>query len=372
MTTTSPPTRPVLSGYGTRSDGAVLLDDVRAFLCRFVSFPTPLDADAVTLWVAHTHAVSVFPSTPRLAVLSPEPGSGKTRVLEVLELLVPAPLFTLNASANALFRLVTATDTLPTLLLDEADTVFGPRASKDHEDLRGFVNGGHRRGALAYRCVVRGKAIAVESFESFAPVALAGLDDLPDTIMTRSVVVRMRRRAPGDYVQPFRRRVHEGDGTDLRDRLSEWVSDAAGDLIDKWPDMPPGVVDRAADVWEPLVTIADAAGHDWPERSRTAALAFLRAAQAAPLSLNVKLLEDLRTVFSAHGDPAHIGTAEVLSSLADLDESPWGDLRGKPLDARGLSRRLDKYGVKPAQVRTGSATGPRRGRGSRPCATSRG
>jgi hypothetical protein len=359
----TPPTRPTLvSAAATRTEGALLLDDLLGFLTRFVAFPSDLDADAVALWVAHCHAVSVFPSTPRLAVLSPEPGSGKTRVLEVLELLVPAPLFTLNASANALFRLVTASEVLPTLLLDEADTVFGPRASKDHEDLRGFVNGGHRRGALAYRCVVRGKNIEVESFESFAPVALAGLDDLPDTIMTRSVVVRMRRRAPGERVEPFRRRVHEGDGAQLRNRLSEWVSSSAGDLIDQWPDLPDGVEDRAADVWEPLVTIADAAGQDWPGRARASAVAFVRAAQESPLSLNVKLLEDLRTVFAVAGDPVHVGTAELLSALSDLDESPWGDLRGKPLDARGLSRRLAKYGIKPVNLRTaaGVAKGYRR------------
>ena len=39
-----------------------------------------------------------------------------------------------------------------------------------------------------------------------------------------------------------------------------------------------------------------------------------------------------------------------------MEESPWGDLRGKPLDSRGLSRRLAKYGVKPKTVRIGVVT----------------
>ena len=81
------------------------------------------------------------------------------------------------------------------MLYDEIDTVFGPRA-KENEDIRGMLNSGHRKGAKAGRCVVRGNAVATEEFESYCAVALAGLDDLPDTIMSRSIVVRMRRRAP--------------------------------------------------------------------------------------------------------------------------------------------------------------------------------
>jgi hypothetical protein len=41
-----------------------------------------------------------------------------------------------------------------------------------------------------------------------------------------------------------------------------------------------------------------------------------------------------------------------------MDESPWGDLRGKPLDARGLSRRLSKYddNLRPQVIRIGEHT----------------
>ena len=66
------------------ADGAAMLDRVEAFLCRFVAFPSEDCLVAATLWAAHTHVVDAFESTPRLALLSPEPGSGKSRVLEVL------------------------------------------------------------------------------------------------------------------------------------------------------------------------------------------------------------------------------------------------------------------------------------------------
>jgi hypothetical protein len=130
-----------------------------------------------------------------LALLSPEPGSGKTRTLEVLEDLVPAPMHVLSASTAAIFRTIEVEQ--PTLLLDEVDAIFGRRGKDDNnEDLRALLNAGHRIGATIPRCV--GPSHEVRRFPVYAAVALAGLGDLPDTLMTRSVVIRMRRRAPGE------------------------------------------------------------------------------------------------------------------------------------------------------------------------------
>jgi hypothetical protein len=188
--------------------GAALLDDVRSFLGRFVSYPSEHAAIAHTLWIAHTHLMSAWESTARLAFLSPEPGSGKTRALEVTELVVPNPIATMNATSPYLFRRCgNQDDGTPTILFDEVDALFGPKA-KDNEDIRAFINSGHRRGATFGRCVVRGKIIETEEIESYAAVALAGLGWLPDTIMSRSVVIRMRRRAPDEHVEAFRHRVH--------------------------------------------------------------------------------------------------------------------------------------------------------------------
>ena len=43
----------------------------------------------------------------------------------------------------------------------DIDTVFGPKA-KENEEIRGLLNAGHRRGAVAGRCVVRGKVVETE------------------------------------------------------------------------------------------------------------------------------------------------------------------------------------------------------------------
>ena len=170
----------------------------------------------------HAHLMDAWELTPRIAFLSPEPGSGKTRALEVSELLVPNPVEAVNVTPAYLFRKVGSEQGPPTVLYDEIDTVFGPKA-KDNEEIRGLLNAGHRRGAVAGRCVVKGKIVETEEISAYCAVALAGLGGLPDTLLSRAVVVRMRRRSPDETVEPYRRRIHEPEGRALRNRLSRWA-----------------------------------------------------------------------------------------------------------------------------------------------------
>jgi hypothetical protein len=332
-------------------DGAALLRDIRAFLCRFCVFPDEHCAVAVTLWAAHTHMVKYFHTSPRLALLSPEPWSGKTRVLEVLDLLVPESLFCLSASPAAIFRTLAGRQI--TLLVDECDTIFTRRGKDDsNEDLRALLNAGYKRGAVIPRCV--GPKHEVRSFEVYAATALAGLGDLPETVMSRAVIIRMRRRAPTENIEPFRSRQHESAGHELRDRLNEWgqaVGPAAGEA---WPGLPAGVVDRPAEVWEPLVAVADAAGGEWPSIAREACKALCSAPKENQVSLGVRLLGDLRKIF---GDAIALHTVTILERLCGgttyglEPDAPWNELHGKPLGERGLASMLKRYGVSSVKVK---------------------
>lgn len=329
-----------------------LLADLQAFLCRFVAYPTVHAQVAHVLWIAHTHLMDAWESTPRLAFLSPEPGSGKTRALEVTELLVPRPVPAVNATPAYLFRKVSDKDGAPTILYDEIDTVFGLKA-KENEEVRGMLNAGHRRGAMAGRCVVRGKTVETEELPAYCAVALAGIGNLPDTILTRSVVIRMRRRAPGERIEPYRRRVQAPEGYALRDRLELWASFVKATVAGAYPAMPAGVEDRAADVWEALLAVADAAGGEWPRRARESAVTLVSEASKSTPSLGIRLLADLREIF---GDADKLTTNLLLTKLNALDEAPWGDLRGKSLDARRLAQILRLYEVKPEVFRLDEET----------------
>ena len=80
-----------------------------------------------------------------------------------------------------------------------------------------------------------------------------------------------------------------------------------------------------------------------------------------PATLGVRLLSDLRDIFTRLG-VEQAPTDLLLEELVNLDESAWADLRGKPLDARGLSRRLREYSnsdgdpIKPTTIRVGETT----------------
>jgi hypothetical protein len=325
----------------TAEAGDALLDAIEAFLARFVAYPSEHARIAHTLWIAHAHLMDAWESTPRLAALSPEPASGKTRLLEITELLVPNPVVAVNVSPSYIFRKVGDEAGRPTLLYDEIDTVFGPKA-KDNEEIRGLINAGHRKGAVAGRCFMSGNKVETEEIPAYCAVALAGLGHLPDTILSRSIVIRMRRRAAAERVEPFRHRVHAPNGHALRDRLAAWAALIQDQVADAWPTMPDGVEDRDSDVWEPLLAVADAAGGVWPERARVAAVALVAAAK-----------ESTPDVF---GEKETMATETVLAALNSLPEAPWADLKGQPLAARRLAAMLKEYGVKSKTIRIGETT----------------
>jgi hypothetical protein len=284
-----------LDELGIASDtkhGQRILGDVCAFLKRFISYPSEQALTAHALWCVHTHLMHEWESTPRLAFLSAEPGSGKTRALELTELLVPNPVSAVNVTPAYLFRKVGGDEPV-VLLYDEIDTVFGPKA-RDNEELRGLLNAGHRKGAVAGRCVVRGKNVETEEIPAYAAVAMAGIGWLPDTILSRCVIIRMQRRHAGERVEPYRRRINEQEGHQIRGLIAVWARSATI----KWPDLPDEIQDRDADVWEPLIAIADAVGGDWPQQARVAAVALLGEGREADASLGVRLLADLRIVFA--------------------------------------------------------------------------
>ncbi len=337
-------------------DAAALLDEVEAWVRRFCVLPTEHAYPAVALWAAHTHFIGQLETSGRLALLSPEPGSGKTRVLEVLDTVCAAPLMALDLSMSAFFRIVE--DRQPTILLDEVDGIFtGKAKAEGTEDLRRVINNGYRVGAVVQR--VGGKnRDEVQEFRVFAPVAMAGLGNLPDTLMSRSIIVRMKRRRPGEKVSPYRDRLHRPEGNELQTRLAAW---AAGiDIATRYPDLPGSVEDRDADVWEPLLMVADAAGGHWPTTARAACVAFVKDKPASSVSLGVRLLADLRSVWPEGS--AVMATADILSALAGLDEAPWADLYGEGLKPRKLAQMLSDYGAQSQQVRDsfGSRKGYRR------------
>ncbi len=337
--------------------GAVLLDDVAEWFDRYLRFPHEHAIPVLALWAAHTWATSAFYVTPRLILDSPEPGSGKTRVLECLALVCRSAKLTLSTTTAALYRRIAAAgDTPPTVLQDEADAIFGKTSTPQTEELRALFNAGYKRGATVDRCEGDAKNMKVREFPVFAPVALAGLaGKMPATITTRAITIHMRRRRPSEHVAEFRERDAATEAHPLAARLEQWAAAHLDALTTARPTMPDGVQDRPAEVWEALIAIADAAGGDWPDRARRACRYFVcdTADNDEATSLGQRLLRDLKRII---GDAPSIASVDAVAKLTADDESEWADLWGKPLDQRRLARELKRYGVRSKVVRVGAFT----------------
>lgn len=334
--------------------GSELLDELHSQIAQFVIPPSAEALDAIALWVVATHLQTAWQHAPRLAVVGPAKRCGKSRLLDVLTETVHEPMLTINTTPAAIFRSITEEEP-PTLLVDEADTIFGtPKQAERNEETRGLLNAGHQRGRYVTRVV--GNDHTPHKFATFAMAAIAGIGDLPDTIMDRSVVIRMRRRAEGEQVKPFRSRRDIPALRELRDRINAWARPLLEDAAILEPDMP--VEDRAADTWEPLVIVAELAGGPWPRRARVACARMVAAEVVAEEDNpgGARILADIRRIFAAQREVDSLSTEELLHHLRQDAEGPWSEWGRGGLNARELGRLLRCFGVGPGNVRMADGT----------------
>jgi hypothetical protein len=285
---------------------ASALEDTMSFVRRYVVV-SHAQSVAIALWTFHTHAFEAASTTPYLSITSAEMESGKTRLLETLELVVAKPWLTGRATPAVLARKIDKEQ--PTLLLDESDAAF--KGDREYaEVLRGVLNSGHRRSGRTSICVGQGAALSYIELSTFCPKAIAGIGRLPDTVASRSIAIRLKRKAPTETVGRFYQRDAEAIAEPIRLLLESLGPDYSPRLADARPERPRALGDRAGDSWEPLLAIADLAGGDWPDEARLAALTLSGAVEAAEGHSNgVRLLADARTIFHEEGDRSFLRNA---------------------------------------------------------------
>jgi len=334
-----------------RDDFARTLDAVCVFVRRFVAMSDE-QLSAVALWTFHSHAVDAASATPYLSITSAEKESGKTRLLEALEPLVARPWLTGRVTAAVLPRKIEAET--PTLLLDESDAAF--RGEKEYaEALRGVLNSGHRRSGKTTLCIGQGASMSYKNFSTFCPKAIAGIGELPDTVASRAIPIRLQRRAPGEHVDDFLTEDAEAEAEPLRLALEALASHYHEILKCSRPERLEGLRDRAFDCWRPLLVIADLADGDWPMRARRAAVALSGQARSGDESDSVRLLRDIRGIFERRG-VERIPSTTLIENLHEIEESPWSEWYGKPISVRGLAKLLKRYEIEPKPFRFGEQT----------------
>jgi len=343
---------------------AALLTMIRQFLLRFVVFADPAQAVAVSLWVAHTWVIDAFHFTPYLHIYSPTKRSGKSRLLECLHMLVFRPWSVVSATEATIMRKIDAES--PTMLYDEIDGVYRSSRDKSKESLRAVLNCGFVRGAKVPRCAGR----EIIEYSVFGPKAFAGIgDSLPDTVKDRSIRIQLVRRTKDQVIETLRSRDVEDPTCHIVEGLTSWAGDEAviQELQASRPLVPHELGDRAADIAEPLLAIADLAGGEWAEAARTSLVAILRMNDDEEADEpGVRLLAAIRDIFVAEGKK-QLPTIRILRKLATREEEEawtlqWPrDLAGS--NARGpaakMATLLRPYGISAGTIRLPDDTTPK-------------
>ena len=307
----------------------------------------------VALWIIHTHCIAHVVQTPYLSISSPDSECGKSRLMEVLEVLVRKAWMVIRPSDAVAYRYIDAAT--PTLLLDEFDTIFNAQNERFHEGLRAIIDAGHRRGAQVPRAADFGRS--VEHFSPFCAKALAGIGNLPETIARRSIYVRLARKTNSEEIERFIRRDVEPEALAIRRRLATWAGKHGRKLGDARPGMPDQLSDRMQEGCEFLVAIADtlAVGED----ARTALVELLTGERLDNQeTIRTRLLRDLKAIWDRReakreGKPViGIATHDLIRSLVAIEEAPWGDYYGRgSIDPHDIANLLRHYGIGPKNIK---------------------
>ncbi|HEV2209000.1 MAG TPA: DUF3631 domain-containing protein [Verrucomicrobiae bacterium] len=348
-------------------DGARLLDALVEAMTRVVVLPK-WAPETLALFVPHTFAYLYRDITTYIGLESPEHRCGKSTLISVLSELTNRAVVASNVTAPSFFRVIARIQ--PTLLIDEADTFLA-----GNDELRGIINASYsRKTSFVLRAVnspgpVRGSGGAgngngatrpeegplaagstsgynpdIARFSCWCPKVIARIGPLPLTLADRCIVFRMHRKKPDEPCE----RLRKFDPGDLKSKCLRFVLDHAKAIAAAEPALPGELNDRAADIWEPLLVIADLAGGRWPERAREAAVGMATAPESNPIA---RLLFDIVMQF-AHADIERMFSAELVRRLTEFPGRPWGSLlRGKPIDERWLARQLQPYGIRPRNLR---------------------
>lgn len=279
--------------------------------------------------------------TPRLALISPVPGCGKTRELAVIEQLAFRPARMDNATPAVIYHLID--QHRGTLLIDEADNL----GLRENGILRAVLNSGHLKGGNIRRLIMG----APKKFNTFAPVAFAVIGSLPLPLMQRSVVIHMERTADDNAAL---KRFDSGDSETMRrinivyGFIRHWV--AAKPTLDLDPALPKGLKNRVADNWRPLIAIADCFGPYWAQAAREAAITFTQAYHDE--DAGVILLSDLRDIFNRTGAD-RMFTIDLIAALLEIEDSGWSEYRGvrddqtpRKLSQGEMARLLKPFKIK--------------------------
>ena len=271
--------------------------------------------------------------------MAPERGCGKTQVLKVLLRLVCKPYPSASFTAATIYRRVE--DLQPCMLIDEFDS-----HGASNEALRNILNAAHEKEfAFIDRCNTNTNE--PETFSAWAPMAIAGIGRLPDTLADRSIIITMQRRKASEHIADLSEDTAKAELLRLQRMAYRWAQDNSDAIRAHKPEKLSWLMNRDADNWKPLLRIADIIGGHVPELARAACYHFVVEGKSQD-SRAVQLISDIYEMFAGRGDEWDRLQSEIIvRCLLDMEERPYKEWtkQGKSITKNTMASALKRHHI---------------------------
>lgn len=137
----------------------------------------------IAVWIIGTYRMDSFHTFPYL-FLNAQKGSGKTRLLKLIEVLTNKGILLASMREAVLFRLA---DKGYSLMIDELEGLD----RKENAPLRELLNACYKRGTKVFRMKKVGEGWDFEEFEPFTPIAIANIGGLDDVLGDRCIGIHL-------------------------------------------------------------------------------------------------------------------------------------------------------------------------------------
>lgn len=339
-----------------------ILSDIASYVDQYVTFDYSGYSFVAALWALHTLMYRKFDATPYMVVTAATKRSGKSRFgMEIMSFICNNPQPLTGVTAAVVYRMIR--DLYPTFLIDEAERLGSEAAS----DLRENLNAGYRQGTYVAR-IDKNTPEGVAKWPLFCPKLFVLIGDTFDTLMDRSIVIRMVR---GEPKMRFIRTAAETEGNALREAARAVMEENEVAIVTayhRWiGNGLPFMSDRDQEIWFPLFAICEVLAPDMvdelkriavdmatektaPRRKAVDLLKGGAEEDAIDIEFSERLLRDMLTV--CNGQDV-LYTQDALPRLKELATGPWRRFRGKGLDAIDIGNLLSRFGIAPKAIRTG-------------------
>lgn len=325
---------------------------IEEFITDYGSIPHAHYALPIALWALATHCYEKFDAFGYLCFTSTAPGSGKTRLLEVLECVCCRAKLKVKVTLAGMCALIEKYK--PTLLIDQAERL----SRNEHDDLMACILAGYRTGILV---TIQRNGEALDR-PIYGPKAFALLGDMLAAARDRSIVIDMR---PARTRKRWFRSEAQERGAALQKRCTELMVECGDAIEDAFANFDglAFLMEREEEIWTPLFVMCDVFCRSRRAELERAAADICAARRAEPKRISAhaakqqadavrdgeRLLYDLMAICGPEG----IRTGDALRGLKEMHDAPWRNYANEGLTDIKLAELVRTYGVGPKQFKVG-------------------